>query len=203
MYQTDFYRCDDPEKLSLFVKSYPLAVVSRAGDASGNFVCLPLIVDEWTAGRRTLLGHIDNENPFLDQLKAATTGVHAIFLGPNGYISPNYYVSKQLPTWNYSVIQICGTIILITDEAEKASRMVEMVNSLERDQRQPFVLDREDARIRQFIARITFFGIEVTEIKAVFKYSQDKHREDVLAARSALLQKLEDVNKFVLSKIVE
>ena len=203
MYQTDFYRCDEPEKIRLFVASYPLAVVSRVGDASGAFVCLPLIVEGWTEDRRAFLGHIDNQNPFLDHLKAATSGVRAIFLGPNGYISPNYYVSKQLPTWNYSVVHVSGTIALITDEIEKASRMVEMVNSLERDQRKPFVLDREDARIRRFLAMITFFAIEVTEIKALFKYSQDKHREDVLAARSALLQRLDEVNRLVLPKIVE
>lgn len=203
MYQTDFYRCDDPEKIGFFISNCPFAVISHHGKASGNFAYLPLTIAEWTAGRRALFGHIDNENPFLTHLDGGAGGVHAVFQGPNGYVSPNDYVSNQLPTWNYSVAHASGVMSLITDEAQKMSRMEEMVDTLEREQRRGFKLDPADGKVRHLMTKISFFVIEVSGVEAVFKYSQDKQREDMLSAKSSLLRKVEERNRHVLSRIVE
>jgi transcriptional regulator len=201
MYQTDFYRCNDHEKIGFFLRNCPFAVITHDGKASGHFAYLPLIVENWTTARQVLFGHIDNDNPFLTHLEAGTGAVHAVFLGPNEYVSPIDYISKQLPTWNYSVVHVSGVISLVTDEVQKMSEMEEMVNSLE--PKHSFKLDRSDENIKYLMTKITFFIIEVTNIEAVFKYSQDKPREDMLAAKSSLLRKLDDKNRCVLSRLVE
>ena len=203
MYQTDFYRCDDREKIGFFIRNCPFAVISHDGKGSGHFAYLPLTVADWTAERQTLFGHIDNENPFLADLEGGTGAVHAVFQGPNEYISPNDYVSDQLPTWNYSVAHVSGVMRLVTDEVQKMSLMENLVNSLEQGQRHSFQFDRADKKIKHLMTRITFFVIEVTGVRAVFKYSQDKQREDMLAARENLLRKLNEKNRYVLTRIVE
>jgi transcriptional regulator len=201
MYQTDFYHCNDHEKIGFFVRNYPFAVIAHGGEASGHFAYLPLIVANWTTARQVLFGHTDNENPFLTHLETGAGAVHAIFPGPNGYVSPSDYISKQLPTWNYSIVHMSGVISLVTDDVQKMSYMEKMVNSLE--PKNSFRLDRSDKEIKYLITKITFFILEVTNIEAVFKYSQDKPREDMLSAKRGLLRKLDDKNRHVLSRIVE
>lgn len=201
MYQTDFYRCTDHEKLGFFLKHYPFAVLEHDGEASGNFAYLPLLIEEWTPSRRALFSHIDNENRFLKHLRNGTGAVHAIFQGPNEYISPLDYVSEQLPTWNYSVAHASGVMRLVTDYAEKMSLMEKMVDALE--PQNGFRLDRGDKNVNHLMTRITFFVVEVTDIEAVFKYSQEKHREDTLAAKSSLLRKLEEKNRYALPRVIE
>lgn len=201
MYQTDFYRCNDQEKIEFFVRHNPFAVIAHDGEASGHFSYLPLIVENWTIARQVLFGHTDNENPFLRHLGFGAGAVHAIFQGPNGYVSPSDYVSKQLPTWNYSIVHVSGVISLVTDDVQKMSYMEKMVNFLE--PMNSFRLDHSDKDIKYLINKITFFILAVTSIEAVFKYSQDKSREDMLSARSGLLRKLDDKNRYVLSRIVE
>jgi len=201
MYQTDFYRCNDQEKIKFFVRHNPFAVIAHKGEASGHFSYLPLIIENWTTARQVLFGHTDNENPFLRLLELGAGAVHAIFQGPNGYVSPGDYVSKQLPTWNYSIVHMSGVISLVTDEVQKISYMQKMVNFLEPSD--GFKLDQSDKHIKYLINKITFFKLEASSIEAVFKYSQDKQREDMLSARSGLLRKLNDKNRDVLLRIVE
>ena len=39
--------------------------------------------------------------------------VTVVFRGPDTYISPRVYTTKQLPTWNYIIVHIKGNITLI------------------------------------------------------------------------------------------
>lgn len=201
MYQTDYYRCRDREKIGFFVRNYPFAVLEHAGEASGHFAFLPLLVEEWSEARQSLYSHIDNENPFMKHVTGGAGPVHAIFLGPNAYISPLDYVTKQLPTWNYSVAHARGVLNLVTDYERKMALMERMVDELE--PQDGFRLDRDDKNVRHLMTRITFFVIEVTAVEAVFKYSQEKERGDVLGARGSLLRQLEEKNRRALPRIIE
>lgn len=200
MYRTEFYRTTDIETIGFFIKSYPFAVIAPDGDAAGRFLYLPLVHDETAGPARRLFGHVDNENPLLRCLDARC--VHAIFQGPNGYISPAYYVTRQLPTWNYSVVHVSGLSRLVTDEAAKLAYMSAMADALETGQTEPFRLDQGDARIVGLVRQITFFTLELHAAEATFKYSQDKSRDDVLAAKTNLLRTIDERHRTVLSRIV-
>ena len=61
-----------------------------------------------------LHGHVARANPVWRNV-GETSEVLAIFQGPNRYISPKWYPSKQehgkvLPTWNYLVVHARGRI---------------------------------------------------------------------------------------------
>ena len=42
-----------------------------------------------------------------------TSEVTVVFRGPDTYISPSVYTTKQLPIWNYIIVHIKGNITLI------------------------------------------------------------------------------------------
>src|ERR1700675_1313187 len=64
-------------------------------------------------------GHIARANPLWRMYRADTEAL-AIFQGPQAYISPSFYPSKQetgevVPTWDYAVVHARGTLKFLHD----------------------------------------------------------------------------------------
>ena len=81
---------------------------------------LPLILSEDEGDYGTLYGHVARPNP---QWKLPAVGeAMAIFMGPDAYVTPSWYVTKAehgkvVPTWNYSVVQLYGVPTVTDDPA--------------------------------------------------------------------------------------
>src|SRR5665213_2845753 len=66
---------------------------------------IPMLLDPEPAPFGTLRGHVSRENPQWRDLSADVQAL-AIFSGPQHYITPSWYQSKEetgkvVPTWNY------------------------------------------------------------------------------------------------------
>lgn len=75
---------------------------------------IPLLLDDSQGPFGTLHGHLARPNPQWKGIGSGTSAL-AIFLGPNTYISPSWYPTKQetgkvVPTWNYLAIHAYGEI---------------------------------------------------------------------------------------------
>ena len=56
--------------------------------------------------------HLARPNPILKALATPQPAVIAV-LGPDGYISPDWYgMDDQVPTWNYVAVHLRGTLLL-------------------------------------------------------------------------------------------
>jgi transcriptional regulator len=69
----------------------------------------------------TLRGHVARANPLWREYRKETECL-AIFQGPQTYISPSWYATKEetgkvVPTWNYVIVQAHGPL-QIRDDAE-------------------------------------------------------------------------------------
>ncbi|HEX7966597.1 MAG TPA: FMN-binding negative transcriptional regulator, partial [Stellaceae bacterium] len=80
---------------------------------------VPMIIDAEPQPFGTLRGHVARANP---QWRRVTAGVQALamFLGPDAYITPSWYETKQqsgkvVPTWNYVAIHAYGTLEFYDD----------------------------------------------------------------------------------------
>src|SRR5262245_8727116 len=76
---------------------------------------MPWIYD---SERRVLRGHMSRVNP--QRSRHNGSDVLALFMGTNGYVTPNWYPSKKLhgkvaPTWNYETVQVHGPMRWIDD----------------------------------------------------------------------------------------
>jgi len=199
-YQSDFYRRDDLDDVLFFIEQHPLAVLIPDGGIGGEFAFLPLILDPSIRATPVLFGHLDNHNPFLKHIGAGI--LHAVFPGPNSYISPRDYVSKQFPTWNYAVAQVSGSSASITDDGEKLALMVRMIELLEADNEPGYRLDTSDDTVRHLLKRITFFRLQIGSVQARFKFSQDKGDSDRRSAAESLLRKISAKQHRVLPRLM-
>ncbi len=175
------------------IKQYPFAMLVTALNESPLITHIPIIYNE-TTGK--LVAHIDKYNPQVASLKDGTE-VTVVFRGPDCYISPSVYTTKQLPTWNYIIVHIKGTVSLINDPEKAKDTMIAMTEYLEGVD-QKFVLDKDNRGMRNSINYIQAFDIEITNWEGKFKLSQDKKQQDQENAKQELIKKSrEDITGFI------
>lgn len=178
------------------VKNYPFATLITARNDEPYITHIPIVYEADGSNYGKLVAHIDKYNP---QVKTLTEGtiVTAVFQGPDCYISPSTYSTKQLPTWNYIFAHIKGKIKLLRDRERVKETMVRMTSFLEGSSPK-YVLSMDDPRMDAMVDYIVGFEIEITQWEGKFKFSQDKLKKDQELAKVELIKsQRKDVSEFV------
>jgi transcriptional regulator len=100
----------DRGEIDAIIAAAPLACVVAHTDAGLVANHLPLLAGPGD----TLIGHVALAND-MHRMVSDGAPVLAIFRGEQGYVSPNFYPTKQthhrhVPTWNYEVVHMHGTV---------------------------------------------------------------------------------------------
>jgi transcriptional regulator len=138
---------------------------------------VPLLIDPEPAPYGTLIGHIARPNP---QAKPAIGEALAIFLGPDGYITPSYYATKRenakvVPTWNYTAIHAYGTVRFIDDRAHLLDIVTRLTNRFEEQRAEPWaVSDAPAAFVQGMLNGIVGFELTITRLQGKWKMSQNR-----------------------------
>ena len=120
MYVPPAFREDDLPSIHRAMRDARLANLVTATSDGMMATPLPMLIDDREGDKGTLYGHVARANP---QWKAAPTGeALAIFMGPDAYITPSWYVTKHetgkvVPTWNYATVQVRGRPRAVEDPA--------------------------------------------------------------------------------------
>lgn len=140
----------------------------------------------------TLYGHLARANP---QWKLPPTGdAIVLFMGPDAYVSPSWYPSKQehgkvVPTWNYVAVHAYGPVEFFED----ADRLLEVVTRLtnlhERHRAEPWaVTDAPEAFIRAQLRGIVGLRLPITRIDGKRKMSQNRSAADRAGVATGLAE---------------
>jgi len=185
------------------IRDFPFAVILTPGPAGElpPFSQAPMMLDpDADPERPALLGHVARANGQAPAF-AAEGPISAIFTGPNGYISPNWYPSKRagkgvVPTWNYTAVQVTGRIRPIADAAGKR-RIVDLLSRLfEGDGPGAWRLDDEpEDYVRKMLGGITAFVLEIETVEAKAKLSQNRSAED----RAGVIESLRAIEAHALA----
>jgi len=189
MYLPEHFTENDSSEAEHLIKNFPLAllVAQTQGGLLANHI--PLIY----ADSSRLAGHIALKNE-MHHLLADGAEVLAVFTGEESYVSPNWYPSKaehhrHVPTWNYQAVHIRGRIFFTHEEKDKRA----VVGKLTRWQEQQMnggrgwrMADAPADYIADMLAAIVAFHIEITEMTAKSKLSQNRDAQDFVAVRKEL-----------------
>jgi transcriptional regulator len=184
VYPPPHHQVKDIQKMIAVIKNYPLGMLVSTKDGIPFVTHIPIIYND-ELGK--LVAHIDKYNPQLETLIDGAE-VIAVFKGPDTYISPGIYTTKQLPTWNYIIVHVTGTITLINEPEAAKETMMAMTQFLERPDHK-FILDKDDPRMKRSINYIQAFHITITNWEGKFKLSQDKIEQDQENAKKELIRK--------------
>jgi transcriptional regulator len=183
MYPPPHHQENEFEKLLAVVREFPLGMLVSAKNNKCFVTHIPFVYEE---GIQKLVAHIDKSNPQLETLQNGAE-VTVIFKGPQTYISPSIYTTKQLPTYNYIAVHVVGTLTLKNDANYVKQSLVKMTDFLE-GKNQKFHLNEEDARMERLLPYIQAFEIEPKNWEGKFKLSQDKNKEDFEKAKEQLIK---------------
>ena len=194
MYPPPHHQVHDKEKMIAVIKQYPLGMLVSVLENKPVITHIPFIYNTETGH---LIAHIDKSNP---QIKTLQNGnqVTVVFKGPDCYISPSVYASEnQLPTWNYIIVQITGTVKLINDAEVAKDTMIGMTQFLE-EKEQRFILQKDNPKMNHFVNYIQAFEIEITNWEGKFKLSQDKSEVDQANTKKELIShSKKDISEFI------
>ncbi len=181
MYPPKHHQTNDQQKMISVIQQYPLAMLVSVIDGKPLITHLPIIYN-----KDKLVGHIDKNNPQVESLQSGKE-VSIVFKGPDAYISPSIYTTKQLPTWNYIMVHLTGKVYAITSLKEVKQTLAAMTFFLEAPNHN-YVLEMDNPKIDVLSNYIHVFEIEITNWEGKFKLSQDKCVEDQKNAREQLLK---------------
>ena len=177
MYLPEYFEETSPERISALIERYPLGTLITAPDGIPYASHLPFLLEGGAGPEGKLIGHMARANP---QWRHFSSGaeVLAVFRGPHAYVSPSWYASPGVPTWNYAVVHVRGRPAIIEGEAELAGlleRLTRVHESLEPNPWKPSLAGERRARL---LGAIVGFAIEITSVQAKFKLSQNRPPED-------------------------
>jgi transcriptional regulator len=144
---------------------------------------LPFAYVPGAGTRGSLHGHLARNNA---QWKLPARGeALAIVRGPDAYISPGFYASKDehgrvVPTWNYVTAHVHGELI-VHDDAEWTESVVRrLTDKHEASSARPWsVDDAPRAYIEGQLRAIVGIELLITRIEAKAKLSQNRPAQDI------------------------
>lgn len=182
MYIPDIYKNENQEEIIAFLEKNSFGILVNQTNGKLWATHIPLELDTNKNGKQILFGHLSKENPqwkeFLDNDK-----VLAIFSGPHGYISSSWYDHENVPTWNYIAVHVYGNIKIIEGEAVIDS-LKKLVDKYEQKSKNPVRIEDLSKKTMRQSSGIVAFEIEIEEIQAVHKLSQnrdDKNHNNIVS----------------------
>jgi transcriptional regulator len=161
--------------------------------ASG-LICtpLPMLLDEREGEQGVLYGHVAKANP--QWKETSTCEALAIFNGPDAYVTPSWYASKQehgrvVPTWNYAAVHVYGVVEFFED-ADRLHQIVTRLTDLyERPRAESWaVTDAPVDFIKAQLRGIVGLRMPISRIDAKRKMSQNRSEADRAGVAAGLAQ---------------
>lgn len=177
MYCAESFKETDPDRIADLIAAYPFGMLITAQDGLPSASHLPFLYEPVPGGAGRLLGHMARANPQWAHL-AAGASVLTVFQGPHAYISPAWYESPGVPTWNYAAVHVRGIARIIEDDRELAELVERQIAVHEASRAEPWRLDMPEERLAQLRAMIVGFEIVVSSIEATFKFNQNRSEAD-------------------------
>jgi transcriptional regulator len=191
VYLPQHFREQRPGLLHDFIERHPLGTLVSVVDGTPVADHVPMLLAREPGPNGTLQGHVARANP-LSRSAANGAEVLVVFHGADAYVSPSSYPSKQtdgkvVPTWNYAVVHVRGTIRFIDDEAWLHALVSRLTGCFEHDRPGPWAVSDAPAEyVRAMLRAIVGFEIEIAELVGKFKASQNRSAEDRGGVRQAL-----------------
>lgn len=182
MYMPPAFRVEDIAEIHRTMREARSATLVTATEEGLIGTPVPMLLDETEGAKGTLYAHVARSNPQW-KLQPSCEAM-AIFAGPEAYVTPSWYVTKQethkvVPTWNYVAVHAYGAIEFFDD----ADRLLDIVRRLtdlhEQSQRDRWaVADAPADFIQGQLKAIVGLRMPITRCDAKRKVSQNRNAAD-------------------------
>lgn len=192
MYTPRAFAEHDLAHLDALVAGDPFATLVTIGDDGQPFASHLPILYRRDGDAVRIEGHWARANP---QARAAGPAL-LIVHGAHAYVSPGWYpdqdAAARVPTWNYAVAHLSGTLERFDDEASLADLVARMSTRFEASVGGDWRFDprREDHRVQ--LRGIVGFRFAPSRIELKFKLNQNHPEANRRAVAAALAEQASD-----------
>lgn len=182
MYIPPAFRVEDIAEIHRTMREARSATLVTATEEGLIGTPVPTLLDETEGANGTLYAHVARSNPQW-KLQPSCEAM-AIFAGPEAYVTPSWYVTKQethkvVPTWNYVAVHAYGPVEFFDD----ADRLLDIVRRLtdlhEQSQKDRWtVADAPADFIQAQLKSIVGLRMPITRCDAKRKVSQNRSAAD-------------------------
>ena len=184
MYVPPLFAIGDEAEFSAFCDSHPFAALVTHGPDGLFATHLPLILKRDQGAKGSFFGHIARANPHWQRAAEGSEAL-LIFSGPQGYVTPSWYATKQetakvVPTWNYAAVHARGIISWPTDHDFLRQNLSDLTDRHEARFDHPWALsDAPDDFIAKQMRAIVGMRFEITGFDGKIKMSQNRPAADI------------------------
>ena len=191
MYLPSLFAESQPEELRRIIREHPLGtmVTNTVSGLEANH--LPFVLDDSRRVPGILLAHVARTNTIWREVRDGDP-VLVVFRGAQGYISPNWYLSKQethrhVPTWNYEVVHVHGRIGIHDSEPFVRGVVGRLTRQQEKSLPVPWKMgDAPPDYLAEELTHIVGLEIEITRLEGKRKLSQNREPRDFASTVEAL-----------------
>lgn len=179
--------------LAELIRSRPFATLVTHGTGRLAADHLPMILHETDSGALILRGHVARAN-LLAADSTPTGDALAIFQGPQSYVTPSWYPSKQehgqvVPTWNYVIAHAEGTWRRVTDTDWLMEHLHSLTDRMEHNREMPWsVSDAPSDFVARQLKGLVGIEIAVQSLTGIWKVSQNRPDADRSGVETGLLR---------------
>lgn len=176
MYLPKHFSETDAERIASLIheQGFATLVVQHEGRPFASHI--PLLFDESAGSQGVLYGHLAKANP---QCRSLAGGeALAIFHGPHAYVSPSWYATPGVPTWNFAVVHVRGRVRLIEDPQQAGALVAALTEKYDPEVADPNGPVLAADKWQAMLAGIVAFALDIEDIQAKFKLSQNRSIED-------------------------
>ena len=183
MYVPPHFLEDDKAALHRAIGETRLATLVTLGSEGMEASHVPILLDEGEGTYGTIRGHLARANPQWRRASAETPAL-VMFLGPDAYVSPNWYATKRetgkvVPTWNYLAIHAYGRVEFFEDAERLRAIVTSLTQRHEGRREKPWaVSDAPEDYIQAQLRGIVGFRLPIDRLEGKWKLSQNRPEAD-------------------------
>jgi len=191
MYIPAQFEQPDIEAMHELIRDRPFATLVTLGANGIEANHIPLHLEPTPEPFGVLRGHIARANPLWHDL-AADVETLAIFHGPDAYISPSWYATKQeagkvVPTWNYAVVHAYGSLRIIDDAVWVRGQLEALTQQNEAAFPEPWaVSDAPEDFTEKLLGALVGIEMVITRLTGKWKVSQNQPPQNQLSVIQGL-----------------
>ena len=199
MYLPSHFEQHDVAAMHALMVAHPLGALVRNAPDGLDADHVPFHLDRDGSPHGRLIAHVARANPLWQEVRSGEP-VLVIFRAAQAYVSPNWYPSKheahrQVPTWNYEVVHVHGTLAIHDDERFVRGVVARLTREHEArtGAARPWKMsDSEPAYVDDMLGKIVGLEIAIARLVGKWKLGQNKDERDRLGAIEGLRERGED-----------
>ncbi len=183
MYIPAYYRQENQEALTAFIRSHPFGMLISARDNMPVVTHIPFELTEEN-GEPVLLAHISAANPHKHQLNSGV--VVAVFTGPHTYVSAALYDHPNVSTWNYTAVHVTGEISEQQPD-ELSAHLLRMMQHYDAGKPTANLKHLPEGMFERMQHGVYGFRIRIHKMEGAWKLSQNRNDAEFRTVTNSLL----------------